>query len=252
MIKYMEKEGIGRPSTYSSVLQKLYDRNFVEKANAEGEKKSYTHYVWTAGKMKKETESRAYFSERSKMIPTESGMKASVFLKQEFQDIVNVGYTSEMESALDRVAAGEAQYGTIIGKFCPTFLDRCDKLRSSLPREEMKDSTRRLTPKGVVIRVGRYGPMFEWDSKNYSLKPYLKISGKQLEHVTDKDIELIRSLPKTVRFKNDEYTIAYGRYGFYTCRHKDKRTLTIYAKYLTNLMEREYDFVSKMYSAYHG
>ena len=106
IIKHLEDIGIGRPSTYVSIINKLYDRNFVNKANISGDTKLYEDIVCKDGKIVIKKMEKTSFEEKSKLLPSESGILINEFLIKEFKDIVNKSFTSHMENELDQIAHG--------------------------------------------------------------------------------------------------------------------------------------------------
>ena len=259
MIKKMEQEGIGRPSTYVSMVQKLYERHYVQKTDVSGEKKEYSHYIFTPKRgVKKETESRAYYSDRGRLVPNSSGSQVSEFMVKWFPNIVNVKFTSDMESTLDKIAAKRTSYLSVMRGFYKDFDNTCAGVLKKVTRSDLDDSSRRVTKKGRTVRMGRYGPLVEMpcsekecnvDTRKpimYGLEAYMKFAKKTLNDVDDTDIDLIASMPKRVR----NYVVRYGRYGFYVaqeCKSSEGKTLTIYGKYLEDVRNNRWEFLDDMF-----
>tara|TARA_B110000483_G_scaffold241733_1_gene325513 strand:- start:1744 stop:3078 length:1335 start_codon:yes stop_codon:yes gene_type:complete len=259
IIKKMEKEGIGRPSTYASMIQKLYERHYVQKTDANGERKEYLHYVFTpkAG-VNKQRESRPYYSDRGRLVPNSSGSQVSEFMVKWFPNIVNVKFTSDMENTLDKIAAKRTSYLTVMRGFYKDFDKTCTGVLTKVTRSDLDDASRRVTKKGRTVRMGRYGPLVEMpcSEKNckpegekptiYGLDAYMKFAKKSIEDVDDTDIDLIASMPKRVK----KYVVRYGRYGFYVvqeCKSSEGKTLTIYGRYSEDVLKNKWDFLDDMF-----
>lgn len=254
MIKKMEKEGIGRPSTYVSMVQKLYERHYIQKTDVKGETKVYTHFLFTpkAG-AKEEIDKRAYYTESGRLVPYSSGCQVSEFMVKWFPKLVNIEFTSGMETKLDEIAENRTNYLNVMRAFFPDFDEQCKGVISKVSRRELDDSSRRVLKHGRIVRMGKYGPLVEipiseGKSKFVGLAPYMKLAKKQMEQITDADLDLLLKMPlKVGRFK-----VQYGRYGFYVSEDAAKRTsdcntLTIYAKHLESMHKNEWTFLEKMF-----
>ncbi len=90
LIKELEKRGIGRPSTYASILRTIEDRGYVDKVN-------------------------------KALVPTDTGDVVSSFLENNFAEYISDGFTAEMEDKLDLVAEGKEKYSTMLSQFYKPF-----------------------------------------------------------------------------------------------------------------------------------
>jgi DNA topoisomerase I len=128
LIKEMEALGIGRPSTYASIIQTLKGRDYVE-----------------------------LIEKRFK--PTPQGMLTTEQLDLFFSKIINVDYTSKMETVLDEIADGK-QVGThLVSKFYHSFTPLVEKAQTEMKKigPKMTDELCPLCGKPLVIRTSRYG-----------------------------------------------------------------------------------------------
>ncbi|KAA0205773.1 type I DNA topoisomerase [Candidatus Uhrbacteria bacterium] len=132
LIQYMEKEGIGRPSTYASTISTLLDRGYVRKAG-------------------------------NTLIPTFTAMAVTQLLERHFGDLVDVRFTSKMEQALDKIAEGKEEWLPYLRTF---FLGH-DGLREKIARELEKISPEEAktldipTLQNYRVKVGKFGPYVE-------------------------------------------------------------------------------------------
>ena len=131
LVKELESEGIGRPSTYAQIIGTLLDREYV-------------------------------LREKRKLIPTDLGTTVSILLTKAFPDLFNVGFTAQMEDDLDKVEAGEDEWTQVVGRFYETFEktltsvnERRKELKQSL-QEETEESCEQCGKK-MVIKWGRNG-----------------------------------------------------------------------------------------------
>jgi DNA topoisomerase-1 len=130
LIRALEEYGIGRPSTYAPTLSTLLQRHYVVREN-------------------------------KKLIPTELGFIVNDLLVEYFDDLINVGFTAEMEEKLDEIATGEQQWVPMLHEFYAPFAQTVEVARQKMPRTELKpEPTGELCPEcgePLVIRLGRYG-----------------------------------------------------------------------------------------------
>ncbi len=130
LVKELEEKGIGRPSTYASILSVLVDRQYVHKIER-------------------------------KFVPTELGFLVTDFLMGSFSDIMDIAYTARMEESLDEIEEGRANYLTTIEDFYQKFSKDLVEARENMtnvkameiPTEEVCDKC----GKPMVIKWGRFG-----------------------------------------------------------------------------------------------
>lgn len=131
LIKKLETHGIGRPSTYASIVGTLAERNYTR-------------------------------SERPVIIPTELGRLVNDLLVPRFADLFNVKFTSRMEAELDQIAEGKLDWQAALGGFWETFSVLLEKVESEIPeiKQEMVQETGETCPecgKPLVEKWGRFG-----------------------------------------------------------------------------------------------
>jgi DNA topoisomerase-1 len=130
LIRTLEEYGIGRPSTYAPILGTLLQRRYVQR-------------------------------EQKKLVPTELGFLVNDRLVAYFPDLINVGFTAEMEDKLDQVATGEQAWVPMLHEFYGPFSEKVEVAREKMPRHEFKpEPTGDLCPEcgePLLYRQGRYG-----------------------------------------------------------------------------------------------
>jgi DNA topoisomerase-1 len=130
LVRTLEENGIGRPSTYAPILGTLQQRGYVMR------------------------ESRSLF-------PTETGILVSDLLIEYFPDVLDVGFTAKMEGELDRIASGDLQWAEVIGEFYKPFIKKVEQADKLIPKLDMEpEKIGRLCPESgheLVVRWGRYG-----------------------------------------------------------------------------------------------
>ncbi len=130
LVQTLEENGIGRPSTYAPILSTIQQRGYVERIDR-------------------------------RLVPTETGILVSDLLVQHFPDIMNVGFTAQMEENLDRIAGGEVDWVQVLREFYEPFSQKVIKAQQEMPQSRSEpEKVGRTCPKcghDLVIRYGRYG-----------------------------------------------------------------------------------------------
>jgi DNA topoisomerase-1 len=137
IIQYMEKEGIGRPSTYASTISTLLDRAYVRKTG-------------------------------NALVPTFTAMAVTGLLEKHFGDLVNVGFTSKMEKSLDNIAEGKEEWLPYLQKFYLGHDGLREKIKRELENILPEDAKTVSLPnlENYRIKVGKFGPYVESNLPN--------------------------------------------------------------------------------------
>lgn len=253
LVKVLEKEGLGRPSTYSGILGKLYDKNYIIKGNLDGEEKKYVDYILDeAMSISENTTKRKISEEKGKILLTDIGIKINDFLVQYFSEITDKHFTNEMEGILDDIAKGSNTYSGSIKPFYENFNKKVKEVRKKTGGENKSkiDTAKNnftIGDKEYVVRLAKYGAVIQQDKSYISLTPYMKDTGKTIDQIDKKDIKLLISLPKTINIDGKEAELKYARYGFYIV-YKNKN-FNIFKNYIKYICEGDYDKLAPLISA---
>ena len=130
LIKTLEEKGIGRPSTFASMVTKVQDRNYVERKTLAPVEKEFNHLVFcspnkTTHKMKKVKVD----GEKNKLFPTGLGIMVNEFLVKNFDSILDYQFTAKVESLLDEVAQGNKVWNLVVKSVYDTFNPTVEKVR---------------------------------------------------------------------------------------------------------------------------
>ena len=192
LVKALEEHGIGRPSTYATIISTLQDREYAEMDNR-------------------------------RFVPTDIGKIVNRFLTNHFHRYVEYGFTADLEDELDAVSRGEEDWTTPLGKFWKPFIAQVERIEKNVTREQVAQA-RELgkdpaSGKPVTVRMGRYGPFVQIGTKDdeekprfAGLRPGQKMDALTLEHA----MELFK-LPRTLGATAEGETITtnVGRFGPY-------------------------------------
>ena len=159
LIKELESLGIGRPSTYATIISTIKDRGYVT-------------------------------LEDKKFVPTEVGFETTDKLQEFFSSIVNVKYTANMEKDLDEIAEGNEDYKKMLKDFYDNFAPLVDNAFKNMEKKKPEETGEKCPECGspLVIRKGKYGEFIA--CSNYPTCKYIKKENKQTEK------EIICKCPK--------------------------------------------------------
>jgi DNA topoisomerase-1 len=192
LVKALEEYGIGRPSTYASIISTLRDRQYVD------------------------IESRRFTA-------TDIGKIVSRFLTQYFTTYVDYDFTAKMEDSLDAVANGEQEWVPLLERFWKPFIHLVNHTETSVSREEVaqardlgKDP---VSGKPMTVRMGRFGPFVQIGTKDDADKPRFAglRPGQKMDAITHAEAIELFKLPRKLGTTADgeEITTNVGRFGPY-------------------------------------
>jgi len=226
LIKKMELLGIGRPSTYANIIDTILDRNYVEKKDVDGKKVDTCEFTYVNNNKNKNEITKKVIktsigAEKKKMIPTEIGKITLEFLEKNFQDIVNYGFTNQMENKLDIIASGTLEWTQAVGEFYSMFHPKVELLNST-PSQKSEHNKKRIVGtnedgKNIYAYIAKYGPVLQIGEDKDKEKKYIKLESKfNVETVTLDDIESMIKFPKNLgKHKDSDIVIKNGPYGYY-------------------------------------
>ena len=192
LVKALEEYGIGRPSTYASIISTLRDREYVE------------------------IESRRFTA-------TDIGKIVSRFLTQYFTTYVDYDFTAKMEDSLDAVASGEQEWVPLLDKFWKPFIDLVNHTETSVSREEVAQARDLgidpVSGKPMSVRMGRFGPFVQIGTKDDADKPRFAglRPGQKMDAITHAQAIELFKLPRKLGLTatGEEIMTNVGRFGPY-------------------------------------
>ncbi len=190
LVKALEERGIGRPSTYASIIQVLLHREYV-------------------------------MLDSRRFKPSDVGRAVSRFLTQHFTQYVDYDFTAKLEDELDAVSRGETAWRPLMERFWVPFKRLVDEKTESVDRNEATGA-RELgvdpkTGKPVSVRLGRYGPYVAIGTKEDEEKPTFASlrAGQSMHSITLADALELFKLPRQLgqAENGDEVLVGVGRFG---------------------------------------
>lgn len=222
LVKKLEELGIGRPSTYATIIDTIQTRGYVEKGNWEGEEREIIVVKLEKGTISQLIETDKYGATKGKLVATAVGKMISDFLLNHFNQVVDYDFTATIEEDFDEIARGELERNKMLTDFYEPFhklvrgakdIKRSEVSNARLVGEHPKEK------KPIYARLGRFGPMLQLGETDNSEKPrFAPIpKGTQIETVTlEQAIEAFK-LPRLVGQTKDgkEIKANIGRFGPY-------------------------------------
>ena len=219
IVKKLEDLGIGRPSTYASIISTILKREYAEIKDIEPkEVKSYK--LSLKNSLISEEESVEKFGgEKKKFVPSQIGIMVTDYLLNYFDKVMDYNFTANVEGNFDEIAKGKVEWVSVIRDFYEPFSEKIKTANA----DDVKLSVRELglhpeTNKMVYAKIGRYGPIVQMGEKDEEDKPkFAKISSESsFESVTfEEALELLRWPRILGNYKEKEVSVAIGKFGPY-------------------------------------
>ncbi|NCA95318.1 MAG: DNA topoisomerase I, partial [Epsilonproteobacteria bacterium] len=221
--KQLEKYGIGRPSTYATIISTIQTRGYAEKGTSEGVEREVDVLTLSDGAVTSEKVTEKSGADKGKLIPTSSGTVLSDFLNDHFNSIVDYDFTAQLENELDEIADDKLDKTKMLREFYDPFHKLIADADSIDRSDVAKARELGIDPKSgevVLARVGRFGPMLQLGSSdNPDKKPRFANfpKGVRLEAITLDEALTMFQLPRVVGTTEagDEIVANIGRFGPY-------------------------------------
>ena len=198
LVKTLEEYGIGRPSTYASIIATLKNREYVE-------------------------------MDGKRFIPTDIGRIVNGFLTEHFTKYVDYDFTAKLEDDLDAISLGEQSMIPLLEEFWKPFSDLVEDKEQSVTREQVAQARELgIDPKSgkpMTVRMGRYGPFVQIGTKDDEEKPKFAglRPGQKMNDITQEEALELFKLPRKLGETADGLPVSasVGRFGPYV-RYGDK------------------------------
>ena len=228
LVKRMEELGIGRPSTYATIIETIQHVKYVEKGSVTGQKRDIAILTLKNGEVAEHTKSEMYGAETQRLLPTDLGIITNDFLVAHFPSILSYDFTANEEEQFDRIAIGKADWVKTVDTFYKTF----KPLLSSIPSGKVAGrmlGTDPSTGLPVIAKISKIGPCVQLgDAANDKPRFASLKKGQSVFSITLAEaLELFKTaLPYTLGTHNGkEVVVGEGKYGPYV--HYDKKFISI-------------------------
>lgn len=226
LVQLLEEKGIGRPSTFASLVEKIQERGYVEKQNVKGKEVEGNDFSLQDGNVSETLVKKEMGAEKNKLVIQPLGIIVIEYLIENFSEFFNYDYTKQMEDKLDFIAKGEESYQ-----------DLC-----AVCNNHLTETTKGLTDEKFCMKIddvhsliiGKYGPVVkkQLDAKNVSflkvkkdidMNKICKMKELSLEDVLEEGEE--QGQTPIGKFNGIDLFIKKGKYGVYAQWGDNKRSL---------------------------
>lgn len=225
LVKKLEELGIGRPSTYAPTISRIMEptRGYVVKENREGEERKYNVLTLRNNEIKKRIDTENTGAEKNKLFPSDTGMIVVDFLSEHFEEVMNYGFTADMEKRLDKVADGKEIWVKLLKEFYVPFHKVVEETEKGADRASGERILGKDPKSGrtVLVRLSRYGSVAQIGTPEELAddeKPrYANLKFNQsIEAVSLEEALELFQLPLSLGdYKGHDVIIGEGRFGPY-------------------------------------
>ena len=223
LVKKLEELGIGRPSTYATIMNTIQTRGYAEKGDSEGVPRDVVLLQLIDNKVEREITQEKTGSNKGKLVPTPAGELISGFLTDHFDRVVDYGFTADVEKDFDDIAGDRLARNTMLEKFYAPFHALIEQSGNIDRRTVGANREVGIDPKSgkpIIARFGRFGPMLQLGSSDDKAdKPQFAPlpKGTKIETVTLEQALRAFELPRLVGQTEDGQDIKanVGRFGPY-------------------------------------
>ena len=227
LVKKMEELGIGRPSTYAPTISTIQQREYVEKGEKEGVKRTFDTLTLKNGKISDRKKTETVGAEKGKLIPTDIGTVVNAFLTEYFPDILDYNFTARVEEKFDDIAEGKLPWSAEMDDFYKMFHPEVDKAMTMKLEHKVGERVLGTDPKTgeqVSVKIGRFGPLVQIGTGDGDNKPRFAslLKGQSVSTITLDEALGLFDFPRSIgEFEGSDVVVAIGRFGPYV-RHQGK------------------------------
>tara|TARA_Y100000389_G_scaffold186794_1_gene207544 strand:+ start:868 stop:3162 length:2295 start_codon:yes stop_codon:yes gene_type:complete len=218
LVQLLEEKGIGRPSTFSSLIDKIQERNYVKKENVIGKSIKCSNFSLDSSNNNiiENIEDKVFGNEKNKLIIQPIGIKVIEFLIEHFNSLFIYEYTKNMENNLDLIAKGEEEHIKLCYKYNKEIVDLISNIKH-IKKEEI------CIGEDHYYIIGKYGPIIKYQKDEKVLfkkiKPNLdheliKEGKYSLEEIIDNEIANNNGRWIGI-FQNNDIYLKNGKFGLY-------------------------------------
>jgi len=217
LVKKMEELGIGRPSTYAPTISTIQQREYVVKESRLAASRKIVSLSLENNIITEKEITEKFGAESNKLFPTSMGVVVTDYLSGHFDDILNYGFTAQIEEKFDDIAIGKIPWNKMIKEFYKHFSFKVDQSLKEKESSKWEKEIGKHPESGypIILRIGKYGPYASIENPEKpsyaSLRKNQNVESISLEEVLD-----LFKLPRNIgNFENDDVIVSLGKYGPY-------------------------------------
>ena len=220
LVKKLEELGIGRPATYATTISTIQNRGYIAKGVNEGSERSYNFIEFSQDGINETQLKEKTGSNKGKLVPTDIGMIVNDFLVDNFNNILDYGFTAEVEKNFDKIATGDQDWTDIIKQFYSDFHENVNEVKDNAERQsgEKVLGSDPISGRVVKVRLGKFGPIAQIGTIDEEEKPLFAslTNDQQLDTISLEEALELFKFPKEIgNYKDEIVTVNNGRYGPY-------------------------------------
>lgn len=224
LVSLLETLNIGRPATFSSLVEKIQEREYVTVQNIDGKQYKCVDYELSDDEIKEITTLRTFGKESKKLVIQPIGKIVIEFLTKHFNDLFVYEYTGNMENELDAIAKGEIEWQSL----CQRCYDQIKRLTDKIDDEPINKNK---LDANHSLYVGKYGPCIKFSApdkqtKYYKIKKDVSINDLLEKKIAVKDAIIDEERPDTIdgylgEYNGEKIIVKDGKFGSYV-QHNGK------------------------------
>ena len=220
LVKKLEELGIGRPSTYAPTIQTIQNREYVDKREILPQEREAVKITLNKTSIKKEILTEKFGGDKNKFVPTDIGEVVNEFLINNFDEILDYGFTAKVEASFDKIAEGNEEWKAMITDFYTKFHPKIEEVEENADRAtgERLLGKDPKSGKNVYARIGRFGPMIQIGESDDKEKPTFASLMKNQNIATislDEALELFKIPFDLQDYEGKSVSVGAGRFGPY-------------------------------------
>ena len=213
LVSMLEKKGIGRPSTFSSIISKIEERGYVKKGNVKGVKVKCLDYELVDDEITETENTKEIGGEKNKMILEPIGKIVIEFLINKYNNVFEYTYTKDMENELDKIAKGKKIWHSL----CHECYTDIKAINDTIKTEDKEKET---LVGDYTFRIARYGPVLmkriDGKIKYFKIKPDIDIDELKAGNIDPEDAILVEKANSVIgKYKDIDVTLKKGKFGLY-------------------------------------
>ena len=221
LVRKLEELGIGRPSTYAPTISTIQQREYVIKGEKAGEERTYNVLNLQGNEITDNNHTEITGAEKSKLMPTDTGIVVNDFLIEYFPDILDYNFTASVEKQFDEIAEGDKQWTAILKTFYKKFHPSVENTLAAKTAHKAGErilGTDPVSGKQVSVKIGRFGPVAQIGTAEDEEKPRFAQVKKEMsiETITLEEALELFKLPRTLgEYEGKNVVVGAGRFGPY-------------------------------------